>query len=588
VGLRAKGAAQPHQWLLAGNLSLGGLFVRSSEPLPVGTHVTLELEARGQTLPFAEAEVVWHRNDPADEPGTLPGVGLRFEPLGAESRALVMHLLDQGGTSRTNGRSLQAGRNAMHAPAGLITDYLKTLPVAERPTAPAIEAIAEKVAFEPVDGPAEEQSVSSWVDEVAPLEEGIHVFRSKPVAVLSMPETQPSTLAKLGALPVERSLEITDKPVFTAPPDERAIEITDGSVLVAGPERRTPPPFRSDLSATPTEPRMPLTLDFSDADEPSGDPSQPMAFALSPPGVEPKLTARAVAAAPVAEAEDFAHTLSTDAAQQGAVEVTPRRSQARSGSRWGNALAGLALTGAVAGSLFFAYRGLQAANEPNLALLDRAPVAPPAEHGVVVNDDDELIEQSAAAPAAAPESVAQLTAAASQAASQLPSLKLAPTLTFPPFTVVAHLAPEAKPVEVAAAAEPKAEPMKAEPVKAEPVKAVKAEPVKVAKVDHEEISLPTGAARSVRVTGKGKSLEVEPQLSPGSSIEKVFTLAGPPRLVIDLNGSSPKGNKQPVAGRAGVSSVRMGARKGGTRLVLDLRSPATKVETTGNRIVVTQ
>ena len=44
---------------LTANLSSKGLFVRMPEPLPLGTKVALSFEAGGQTLPFAEAEVVW-------------------------------------------------------------------------------------------------------------------------------------------------------------------------------------------------------------------------------------------------------------------------------------------------------------------------------------------------------------------------------------------------------------------------------------------------------------------------------------------------------------------------------------------------
>ncbi len=60
------------------------------EPLPAGTKVALSLEAGGQTLPFAEAEVVWSR---ATATGTQPGFGVRFERfLHPRAQELVTYL----------------------------------------------------------------------------------------------------------------------------------------------------------------------------------------------------------------------------------------------------------------------------------------------------------------------------------------------------------------------------------------------------------------------------------------------------------------------------------------------------------------
>lgn len=62
------------------NLSRGGLFVPSHEPLPAGSRLTLELSIPGETEPAElQAEVRWVRQfDAAEGPA---GMGLRFEDV---------------------------------------------------------------------------------------------------------------------------------------------------------------------------------------------------------------------------------------------------------------------------------------------------------------------------------------------------------------------------------------------------------------------------------------------------------------------------------------------------------------------------
>lgn len=129
---RADGSAA--QWLLASNLSEGGMFVRAAEPPPVGTKVRLELEARGQNLSFAEGEVIWSRPmDLSRLNQGLPGFGLRFGELAPESKALVRRLVDEGGTGRgqaktqayTSPASLKLPlREPLHAPASPLVEHL--------------------------------------------------------------------------------------------------------------------------------------------------------------------------------------------------------------------------------------------------------------------------------------------------------------------------------------------------------------------------------------------------------------------------------------------------------------------------------
>jgi molecular chaperone DnaK len=73
------------------NVSRGGIFVRSRDPHPVGTRVTLDVQlATGEKVVRGRGVVV--RTTAPSAPGEArsePGMGIRFTELDAESRALV-------------------------------------------------------------------------------------------------------------------------------------------------------------------------------------------------------------------------------------------------------------------------------------------------------------------------------------------------------------------------------------------------------------------------------------------------------------------------------------------------------------------
>jgi hypothetical protein len=83
--------------VLAGNLSPGGMYLRSDRPPPTGLQLALALESRGKAYPFAEAEVVWSRDAAQFGTGALPGFGVRFTRFShPRSEALVEHLMTGG------------------------------------------------------------------------------------------------------------------------------------------------------------------------------------------------------------------------------------------------------------------------------------------------------------------------------------------------------------------------------------------------------------------------------------------------------------------------------------------------------------
>ncbi|HEY6107216.1 MAG TPA: TIGR02266 family protein, partial [Anaeromyxobacteraceae bacterium] len=73
------------------NISRGGIFVRTLEPQPPGTPVTLNIEiGTGERIIRGRGVVTWTTPPSAPgEPERQPGMGIRFLQLDSESRALV-------------------------------------------------------------------------------------------------------------------------------------------------------------------------------------------------------------------------------------------------------------------------------------------------------------------------------------------------------------------------------------------------------------------------------------------------------------------------------------------------------------------
>ena len=78
------------------DLSLTGMFVRTSQPHPPGSSFEFEFEVEGgQRLIRGFGEVVWARR-PGDSEQQPPGMGIRFISLDEHSRRLIHWLIDHG------------------------------------------------------------------------------------------------------------------------------------------------------------------------------------------------------------------------------------------------------------------------------------------------------------------------------------------------------------------------------------------------------------------------------------------------------------------------------------------------------------
>jgi uncharacterized protein (TIGR02266 family) len=83
-----------------GNLSEGGLFLRTSTPLERGSTAVLRF---GEHLVEARARVVWAR---VEGQGGPPGMGLQFEVVDDEARDAIRRLIEtEQGASMPQARS---------------------------------------------------------------------------------------------------------------------------------------------------------------------------------------------------------------------------------------------------------------------------------------------------------------------------------------------------------------------------------------------------------------------------------------------------------------------------------------------------
>ena len=76
------------------DVSRGGIFIRTREPLPVGTQLKLDFQYQnGGPLMAGDGTVVWIRDPDPSRPNIPPGMGVRFDRLSPESQAVLELLL---------------------------------------------------------------------------------------------------------------------------------------------------------------------------------------------------------------------------------------------------------------------------------------------------------------------------------------------------------------------------------------------------------------------------------------------------------------------------------------------------------------
>jgi len=125
------------------DVSRGGIFIRTREPLPVGTRLKLDFQLVDAAPLFqGDGTVVWIREYDPGKAGVTPGMGVRFDRLTPESQPTLDKILDEKmrlqQTGVAPGGVATAGAGlAVRRPSGVITALdAKTTPKSPPPPPP--------------------------------------------------------------------------------------------------------------------------------------------------------------------------------------------------------------------------------------------------------------------------------------------------------------------------------------------------------------------------------------------------------------------------------------------------------------------
>jgi uncharacterized protein (TIGR02266 family) len=87
------------------DVSQGGIFIRTKEPLAVGTQMKFEFQLRDASpLIAGEGTVVWTRENDPSRPAIAPGMGVRFDRLNDGSQTVLEKILSEKGKQAPGGR----------------------------------------------------------------------------------------------------------------------------------------------------------------------------------------------------------------------------------------------------------------------------------------------------------------------------------------------------------------------------------------------------------------------------------------------------------------------------------------------------
>jgi uncharacterized protein (TIGR02266 family) len=214
------------------DVSRGGIFIRTREPLPVGTRLKLDFQLVDAAPLFqGDGTVVWIREYDPGKTGVTPGMGVRFDRLTPESQPTLDKILDEKmrlqQTGVAPGGAATAGAGlAVRRPSGVITALDARAPKSPPPPAAVeVKMDAPTVGAAPVTTMPASQS------------------RSGPVAssgggVFSRPRTT-SGLSSLRSAPVPSAL-------FEAPTaadiDKALLALEEKGPTPAMPVPPPPPP----------------------------------------------------------------------------------------------------------------------------------------------------------------------------------------------------------------------------------------------------------------------------------------------------------------------------------------------------------
>ena len=238
------------------DVSRGGIFIRTREPLPVDTRLRLEFQLQDATpLLAGEGTVVWIReHDPARE-NVTPGMGVRFDKLTPETQPTLEKILaektrlEQAGTAAVG--QPKGGGMAVRRPSGVFASLdanARAVLGAGLPQAPT-EATATGPESTPISAPPPPATTPA-----APKTSFLASRTGAPVAPASPAQSGPFTRARSTTTrPVPVPSALFEPP--TAADIDKALEVLQEAPGPAPAVRPTPSAPRyvaDDASNEPT------------------------------------------------------------------------------------------------------------------------------------------------------------------------------------------------------------------------------------------------------------------------------------------------------------------------------------------------
>jgi molecular chaperone DnaK len=236
------------------DVSRGGIFIRTREPLAVGTQLKLDFQFQnGSALMSGEGTVVWIREFDPNRTTVPPGMGVRFDKLSPESQAVLEQLLvekakrERGGVPGSAGHA--GGGMAVRRPSSMFSALEPQVSVAEgtasdKPAASATAAgtnapatsgpsLVEKLAAKPGASKVESKSEAAY----RPLGTAKNPFSGTPAPTpttpSSSPDAPPASSSGGGPRPLSELLPLfagggKTSPAAASPPTRHEAAAADG------------------------------------------------------------------------------------------------------------------------------------------------------------------------------------------------------------------------------------------------------------------------------------------------------------------------------------------------------------------------
>src|SRR6185436_13909720 len=91
------------------DVSHGGIFIRTKDPLAVGTQLRFEFQLQDASpLISGDGTVVWTREFDPSRVGVAPGMGVRFDRLAPESQPVLEQILNRKSGGRAADQSFDS------------------------------------------------------------------------------------------------------------------------------------------------------------------------------------------------------------------------------------------------------------------------------------------------------------------------------------------------------------------------------------------------------------------------------------------------------------------------------------------------